>query len=74
MDTVAPRTVKDRIEEARFDGIFVLRTNAKVPPLLKALGIARPPRLQATGPPAVAAAAPMPRACRGRPRRSATCT
>ena len=72
MDTVAPRTVKDRIEEARFDGIFVLRTNAKVPPLLKALGIARPPRLQATGPPA-AASAPAPRTRRGRPRRSATC-
>ena len=53
MDTVGPRTVKDRIEEARFDGIFVLCTNAKVTPLLKALGIAA-----AAGAPGVVPRAP----------------
>ncbi|HZN30429.1 MAG TPA: IS1634 family transposase [Xanthobacteraceae bacterium] len=66
----------DRLQEATLaqDGkTWRLRTEATgaVPPLLKALGIALPPRLQATGPPA--AAVPAPRTRRGRPRRSATC-
>ena len=41
-----------------------------LPPLLKALGIALPPRVQATGPP-TAAPATTPSKRRGRPRRSA---
>ena len=63
----------DRLQEATLeqDGrTWRLRTEATgaVPPLLKALGIALPPRVQATGPPATAT----PRKRRGRPRRSAT--
>jgi Transposase DDE domain len=66
----------DRLQEATLeqDGkSWRLRTEATgaVPPLLKALGIALPPRVQATGPPA-AAPAPTLRQRRGRPRRSAT--
>jgi hypothetical protein len=66
----------DRLQEATLaqDGkTWRLRTEATgaVPPLLKALGIALPPRVQATGPPA-AASAPIPRERRGRTRRSAT--
>jgi hypothetical protein len=66
----------DRLQEATLeqDGrTWRLRTEATgaVPPLLKALGIALPPRVQATGPPAAAPAA-TPRKRRGRPRRGAT--
>jgi hypothetical protein len=66
----------DRLQEATLeqDGrTWRLRTEATgaVPPLLKALGIALPPRVQATGPPAAAPAA-TPRKRRGRPQRSAT--
>jgi hypothetical protein len=66
----------DRLQEATLeqDGrTWHLRTEATgtVPPLLKVLGIALPPRVQATGPPA-AAPTITPRKRRGRPRRSAT--
>ncbi len=66
----------DRLQEATLEQAgrtWRLRTEATgaVPPLLKALGIALPPRVQATGPPA-AATAPTFRKRRGRPRRSAT--
>jgi hypothetical protein len=66
----------DRLQEATLaqDGkVWRLRTEATgaVLPLLKALGIALPPRVQATGPPA-AAPPTTPRKRRGRPRRSAT--
>jgi Transposase DDE domain len=66
----------DRLQEAALeqDGrTWRLRTEATgtVPPLLKALGIALPPRVRATGPPAATPAA-TPRKRRGRPRRSAT--
>jgi hypothetical protein len=66
----------DRLQEATLaqDGkMWRLRTEATgaVPLLLKALGIALPPRVQATGPPAAVPAA-TPRKRRGRPRRSAT--
>jgi hypothetical protein len=65
----------DRLQEARLEQngkSWRLRTEATgaVPPLLKALGIALPPRIQATGPPE--AAAPTTKKHRGRPRRSAT--
>jgi hypothetical protein len=65
----------DRLQEATLaqDGrTWRLRTEATgaVPPLLKALGIALPPRVQATGPPAAPTITPRKR--RGRPRRSAT--
>jgi hypothetical protein len=65
----------DRLQEATLeqDGrTWHLRTEATgaVPPLLKVLGIALPPRVQATGPPAAATITPRQR--RGRPRRSAT--
>jgi hypothetical protein len=65
----------DRLQVATLaqDGrTWRLRTEATgaVPPLLKALGIALPPRIQATGPPAAAPAA-TPRKRRGRPRRGA---
>jgi hypothetical protein len=66
----------DRLQEATLaqDGkTWRLRTEAigAVPALLKILGIALPPRVQATGPPA-AAPAPTPPKRRGRPRRGAT--
>jgi hypothetical protein len=66
----------DRLQEATLeqDGkTWRLRTEATgaVPPLLKALGLTLPPRVQATGPPA-AAPATTPRKRRGRPRRRAT--
>ena len=65
----------DRLQEATLeqDGKrWRLRTEATgvLPPLLKALGIALPPRVQATGPP-TAAPATTPSKRRGRPRRSA---
>jgi hypothetical protein len=65
----------DRLQEATLaqDGrTWRLRTEATgaVPPLLKVLGIALPPRVQATGPPAAPTITPRKR--RGRPRRSAT--
>jgi Transposase DDE domain len=66
----------DRLQEATLekDGrTWRIRTEATgaVPPLMKALGIALPPRVQAIGPPG---AAPTPTISRrrGRPRRSAT--
>jgi hypothetical protein len=67
----------DRLQEATLeqDGkTWRLRTEATgtVPPLLKILGIALPPRVQATGPPATAPPT-TPRKRRGRPRRGATC-
>lgn len=66
----------DRLQEATLeqDGkTWRLRTEATgtVPPLLKVLGIALPPRVQATGPPAAAPATTSSKR-RGRPRRSAT--
>ena len=66
----------DRLQEATLekDGrTWRIRTEATgaVPPLMKALGIALPPRVQAIGPPE-AAPTPTIRRRRGRPRRSAT--
>jgi len=68
----------DRLQEATLeqDGTtWRLRTEATgaLPPLLKALGIALPPRIQATRPP-TAEPATTPSKRRGRPRRSATRT
>ena len=66
----------DRLQEATLekDGkTWRIRTEATgtVPPLMKALGLALPPRVQAIGPPA-AETTPTIRKRRGRPRRSAT--
>ena len=67
----------DRLQQASIENqgkTWSIRTEATgtVPALMKVAGIALPPRVQATSPPAPAAALPPAKKRRGRPRRSAT--